>query len=686
MSKNNLNYKFEIFPTAPQRKRLNTVLRHERLQWNKAVTVRKKLKAALVSKQFEYIIDSLLSNGKSNTQSTRAAAIAKFMDGFPGIGFASAAKLYDIKNIVGNTIGNITEELLDNDVLISRISGQHAAEIEARKAAVKPGSKLPPAKVYWQLLRAINQYAGYSAKVYMDNSYESPKNMSLSSVRFAISGSAKSQKWITATAPKAGQREQGATGEPRYKKKALGFGPWQSPSDIRSLIRKTRDNTQIYVTPLKEWVNVAIHRQIPDGSNAKTISVATDSGRYFIVISAEVPAEAYAIKPLNEGWAVGINPAEDPALTASFKNLNTGERNALSFHYEFLEKSLGRLEKLQQSMALKQGPKRKLTDAEIAERLGAFEKKLAKNITDEKRTDSISKEKERLSKIMVRTENGPSKNWRKLVKRVSALYFHVSNQRLDVRHKISRFLAETADVIAIGNWEPEREIPYRTMLKKLKKEVKRGVEGAEKALKELEESKSKNGEKNSSIKRREARDRATASLRAAIKEKSVRSGAYADVTVAEPTTTYICNHCHAETGPRGKEGLKIRRWTCPECGTEHDRNINAGFNILDKMFENIKAENTEPNGGAQPPSPERGKTAARNPVQGATVKSEPIGFGFRATELVSMKGGSFVLSMSLKSLSDMGIVREPERYIADLSSKEEVCEPKKPISECRKST
>lgn len=679
--KNILNYKYEIFPTAPQKRRLNTVLWQERLQWNKAVTIRKKLKAALVSKQFKYIIGSLCSNGKSNTQGNRAAAIIKFQDGFPGLDFTAAAKLYDIKNIVGNTLGDITEELLDDNILISKISKQYDIEAKARESAKKSGDKFPAAKVYWQLIRAINQYAGYAAKVYMDNSFESSNNMSLSNVRFAISGSAKSQKWITATQPKKGQRDQGAIGEPRYKKRAESFGPWQVPGNIKSLTRETRENTQIYITPIKSWVNITLHRQVPDGSDVKTMSVATKAGRYFAVLSVEVSDKVYAIKPLNQGWAVGVNPAEDPAFTASFENLKTGERGYIAFHYEFLEKSLSKLEKLQQALALKQGPKRKLTEEEIAGRLNLFEKKLFKNLIDKERKALVFKEKERLSKIMVRTENGPSRNWRKLSRKIASLHFHVSNQRLDVRNKIARFLAESADVIGVGNWEPEREVPYRKNLRKLKKDIKKGVEGAEEALKELEESKSKNGERNSRVKRREASDRAIASLRAAIKEKSTRSGAYVDVLVEEPSTTYTCNACGSELGPKGRDGLKVRMWTCSACGTVHDRNINAGFNILDKTFKNM-----ETNGGSQPPSPMQkhvfcgGRTAARNPVQGATVQSKPVTwFGFRATEQVNLKGGPFI-SLSLKSLMDMNIVREPERYNADLRAGEGVCEAGKSTS------
>lgn len=45
-------------------------------------------------------------------------------------------------------------------------------------------------------------------------------------------------------------------------------------------------------------------------------------------------------------------------------------------------------------------------------------------------------------------------------------------------------------------------------------------------------------------------------------------------------STQICSHCGAKTGPKGMPGLKVRAWTCPDCGTSHDRDVNAAENIL----------------------------------------------------------------------------------------------------------
>ncbi len=50
--------------------------------------------------------------------------------------------------------------------------------------------------------------------------------------------------------------------------------------------------------------------------------------------------------------------------------------------------------------------------------------------------------------------------------------------------------------------------------------------------------------------------------------------------VNEAYTTVTCSCCKKRTGPQGQEGLRIREWTCPECGITHDRDINAAKNIL----------------------------------------------------------------------------------------------------------
>lgn len=51
--------------------------------------------------------------------------------------------------------------------------------------------------------------------------------------------------------------------------------------------------------------------------------------------------------------------------------------------------------------------------------------------------------------------------------------------------------------------------------------------------------------------------------------------------VNEAYTTQMCSHCKEIpcSSPKGRAGLGISEWICTECGTWHDRNVNAAKNI-----------------------------------------------------------------------------------------------------------
>ena len=52
--------------------------------------------------------------------------------------------------------------------------------------------------------------------------------------------------------------------------------------------------------------------------------------------------------------------------------------------------------------------------------------------------------------------------------------------------------------------------------------------------------------------------------------------------VSERYTTQACSCCGciSSNSPKGRAGLGIREWSCPECGALHDRDVNAAKNIL----------------------------------------------------------------------------------------------------------
>ena len=64
--------------------------------------------------------------------------------------------------------------------------------------------------------------------------------------------------------------------------------------------------------------------------------------------------------------------------------------------------------------------------------------------------------------------------------------------------------------------------------------------------------------------------------------------------VNEAYTTQACSCCGAisASSPKGRPGLRIREWTCCDCGAVHDRDINAAKNILARGLARLAAAQT----------------------------------------------------------------------------------------------
>lgn len=70
-------------------------------------------------------------------------------------------------------------------------------------------------------------------------------------------------------------------------------------------------------------------------------------------------------------------------------------------------------------------------------------------------------------------------------------------------------------------------------------------------------------------------------LKIQLKYKAIaRSVVFEVVNEAYSTQGCSCCGCISANCPKGRADLEIREWVCYECGTTHDRDINAAKNIL----------------------------------------------------------------------------------------------------------
>src|SRR5690606_2359937 len=73
-------------------------------------------------------------------------------------------------------------------------------------------------------------------------------------------------------------------------------------------------------------------------------------------------------------------------------------------------------------------------------------------------------------------------------------------------------------------------------------------------------------------------DAAFGTFLARLESKAVRAGRVFALVDRYFPSTRLCSSCGALTGPKGLDGLSVRRWACG-CGAVHDRDANAEINI-----------------------------------------------------------------------------------------------------------
>ena len=161
--------------------------------------------------------------------------------------------------------------------------------------------------------------------------------------------------------------------------------------------------------------------------------------------------------------------------------------------------------------------------------------------------DKLAKEQCKLSKMITKLERvnanlNECKNYQKQKHKVAKLYEHISNCAKDFNHKLSRKLVEEYDLLAFENLN---------------------VEGMR-----------KNHSLSYSIS-----DVRWSQLLNFIQYKCQwyeKKFVQVDRFYASSKICSCCGTYHKDI----VSSLSVREWTCPDCGTHHDRDVNAAKNIL----------------------------------------------------------------------------------------------------------
>ena len=127
--------------------------------------------------------------------------------------------------------------------------------------------------------------------------------------------------------------------------------------------------------------------------------------------------------------------------------------------------------------------------------------------------------------------------------RVRAIHAKIANQRKDLLHKFSSALVKHNAAIFVGDVASSKLVKTKMAKSTL--------------------------------------DAGWSMLKTMLEYKSHQAGIVFEV-VSESYSTQTCSCCGTipASSPKGRAGLRIREWTCSDCGAVHDRDVNAAKNIL----------------------------------------------------------------------------------------------------------
>jgi transposase len=155
----------------------------------------------------------------------------------------------------------------------------------------------------------------------------------------------------------------------------------------------------------------------------------------------------------------------------------------------------------------------------------------------------------------------PSQNLQATQRRIFEMQRHMADARLDFYHRSANYLLERFDAIGVGKWRGRGKAP-----------------GEGKARR---------------AQNRKDYDHAISLFAGILRYKGGSKKQTFDV--AEHGSTRDCDGCGEPTGPRGLQGLKIRKWVCSNCGAVHEnRDFTAARAIARRTAEKLAAEAHSP--------------------------------------------------------------------------------------------